>query len=150
MLVTLGPKDLLGNLILISSFRFPIQTETKRKLEWPSRSLDLRETTFGQSSPARIFLCWSKDRTANIVSIVHPTGSPPNGRVRTFANLGPWCITSSIGPSWLLTNLDLPLLCDSFLFLVKGAWMGEKQLGITESCKMSLAKIGVEYLDLYL
>ncbi|KAL7410205.1 Aldo/keto reductase [Mrakia frigida] len=31
-----------------------------------------------------------------------------------------------------------------------GAWMGEKQLSITDSLKASLAKLKIEYLDLYL
>jgi len=31
-----------------------------------------------------------------------------------------------------------------------GAWMGEKRLSITDSCKASLAKLKIEFLDLYL
>lgn len=31
-----------------------------------------------------------------------------------------------------------------------GAWMGEKTMSITDSLKASLAKLRVEYLDLYL
>lgn len=68
----------------------------------------------------------------------------------SFVSVVPSFFSPFFKPLKVTDSLSLVLGLVRITSKWSGAWMGEKQLSITDSLKASLAKLKIEYLDLYL